>query len=58
MWRLLEDLGEAVERVDLDIAAPADVDTWDDYQRVLTEPSTYVETIPHGDHTNSQATRV
>jgi molybdenum cofactor cytidylyltransferase len=31
MWRVLEDLGDAVTRVAVDAPLPCDVDTWDDY---------------------------
>jgi molybdenum cofactor cytidylyltransferase len=37
MWRLLDDLGDAVERVEIDAPLPRDVDTWEDYQAVLAE---------------------
>ena len=35
LWRLLERLGEAVERIEVDRALPRDVDTWDDYERIM-----------------------
>lgn len=36
MWRLLESLGEAVERVPVDVPLPQDIDTVEDYERVLS----------------------
>jgi molybdenum cofactor cytidylyltransferase len=33
MWRLLEELGDEVARVEVDVILPRDIDTWEDYQR-------------------------
>lgn len=35
MWRLLEDLGDEVKSIEVDLPLPADVDTWADYERLL-----------------------
>ena len=35
MWRLLEELGDAVERIPVDVPVPQDIDTLEDYERVL-----------------------
>lgn len=35
MWRLLDQLGTAVERVPVDVPLPQDIDTEEDYQQIL-----------------------
>jgi molybdenum cofactor cytidylyltransferase len=52
MWAMLERLGTEVDRVDIDVALPQDVDTWEEYMGVrgTTSPLSTAGSTHHPSH--------